>query len=83
VILFPDWFPSITAMVDQFQPIYRVRLEHNEVAGAPLMVVYETRWNRWRGDRQPCPGALAGAPWPVDEAPGKMRSDRIIASWHH
>ncbi|HEU4438373.1 MAG TPA: hypothetical protein VFT36_03955 [Methylomirabilota bacterium] len=83
LIVFPDWFPSITAMTDRFLPIYRVRLEHNEVAGAALMVVYETRWSRWRADRHPCPGTLAGAPPPVDEAPGKMGPDRIIASCRH
>lgn len=83
LIVFPDWFPSITAMADRFQPIYRVRLEHNEVAGADLMVVYETSWSRGRADRRPCPGGLARASRPVDEAPEKMRPDRIIPSWRH
>jgi hypothetical protein len=82
LIVFPDWFPSISAMTDRFQPIYQVRLEHNEVAGAAQMVIYEARWSRWRADRQPCPGALAGLR-PLEDAAGKLTADRIIASWCH
>ena len=82
LIVFPEWFPSISVMTDRFQPIYRVRLDHNTVAGAAEMVVYETLWSRWRADRRPCPGALAMGRTPVDEALGKMGPDRIIASWH-
>jgi hypothetical protein len=62
LIVFPAWFPAISRMTDRFRPLYRVRLEHNEVAGADEMAVYETAWSRWRPDRQPCPGALARAP---------------------
>jgi hypothetical protein len=40
VIVFPDWFPQMTARRDLLEPIYRVRLEHNTVAGADEMVVY-------------------------------------------
>jgi len=40
VIVFPSWFPGVAARADLFIPVYRVRLEHNEVAGAPEMVVY-------------------------------------------
>ncbi|HEY7203157.1 MAG TPA: hypothetical protein VIA61_02600 [Methylomirabilota bacterium] len=81
LIVFPEWFPSISSMTDRFQPIYRVRLDHNTVAGADEMVVYETLWSRGRPDRHPCPGALAGGRSPVVETPGKMGPDRIIASW--
>jgi hypothetical protein len=42
VIVFPEWFPQMTARADALEPIYRVRLEHNEVAGGPEMVVYRT-----------------------------------------
>ena len=40
VIVFPSWFPEMTARRDTLDPIYRVRLERNEVAGGPEMVVY-------------------------------------------
>jgi hypothetical protein len=48
LIIFPQWFPKLSAMTDRFTPIYRVRLEHNTVAGADEMVVYETPWTRSR-----------------------------------
>jgi hypothetical protein len=40
VIVFPAWFPQMTARHDLLEPIYRVRLPHNTVAGADEMVVY-------------------------------------------
>ncbi len=40
VIVFPAWFPRMTARRDVLEPIYRVRLDHNTVAGADEMVVY-------------------------------------------
>ncbi len=40
LIIFPAWFPRLAASTETLQPIYRVRLERNEVAGAPEMVVY-------------------------------------------
>lgn len=40
LIVFPAWFPELTARRSIVEPIYRVRLERNEVAGAPEMVVY-------------------------------------------
>ena len=40
VIVFPTWFPQMTARTDALDPIYRVRLERNEVSGGPEMVVY-------------------------------------------
>ena len=43
LIIFPAWFPTLSAMTDRFRPIYRVTLDHNTVAGADEMVVYETR----------------------------------------
>jgi len=66
VIVFPSWFPTLSAMTDRFRPVYRVHLDHNEVAGADEMVVYEAVWSRWRADRHPCPGAL-----------GQSRSPRV------
>jgi hypothetical protein len=44
LVIFPDWFPHLAARSDLFRPIERVRLEHNVVAGADEMVVYETAW---------------------------------------
>jgi arabinofuranosyltransferase len=43
VIVFPAWFPELTARPDVLDPVYRVRLQRNEVAGAPEMVVYRVR----------------------------------------
>jgi hypothetical protein len=43
VIVFPSWFPQLTARADALEPIYRVRLERNEVSGGPEMVVYRMR----------------------------------------
>jgi hypothetical protein len=40
LIVFPTWFPTLTARPESLEPIYRVRLERNEVAGGPEMVVY-------------------------------------------
>lgn len=40
VIIFPAWFPRLSASTETLQPIYSVRLERNEVAGAAEMVVY-------------------------------------------
>jgi hypothetical protein len=81
LIVFPAWFPTLSAMTDRFQPVYRVRLDHNTVAGADELVVYETIWSRWRADRRPCPDALAGSPAPGGPAPAGKGRDRIIGSW--
>ena len=40
LIIFPAWFPQLSSRTDTLQPMYRVRLERNEVAGAAEMVVY-------------------------------------------
>ncbi len=54
LIIFPEWFPKLSAMTDRFTPIYRLRLGHNTVAGADEMVVYETPWTGSRGARASC-----------------------------
>ena len=54
LIMFPAWFPELSAMADRFTPVYRVRLDHNTVAGADEMVVYETPWSRTRERAAPC-----------------------------
>ena len=60
LIVFPRWFPRLTAMVERFTPIYRVVLARNTTAGAEEMVVYETIWNRASPAPRPCPaGARA------------------------
>jgi hypothetical protein len=43
VVIFPDWFPKLAARDDMLDAIYRVRLEHNLVAGADEMVVYRVK----------------------------------------
>ena len=40
VIIFPAWFPRLAASRETLEPIYRVRLARNEVAGAEEMVVF-------------------------------------------
>ena len=40
LIVFPAWFPDLTAQRWLVEPVYRVHLERNLVAGAPEMVVY-------------------------------------------
>jgi hypothetical protein len=59
LIVFPSWFPELSAKAALFTPVYRVRLDVNLVAGADEMVVYETVWNRWKPGRHAChPAAL-------------------------
>ena len=82
LIVFPAWFPVISEMADRFKPVYRVRLEHNEVAGADEHGRLRAVWSRWRPDRRPCPGALAGGPGPSHEIPGEIPGNRIIATRH-
>ncbi|HTY77266.1 MAG TPA: hypothetical protein VMI34_05565 [Candidatus Bathyarchaeia archaeon] len=65
LIVFPAWFPGLSARRDLFTPVHRVKLAHNTVAGADEMVVYETVWNRRRPAPTPCPagtGSGAGRP---------------------
>jgi hypothetical protein len=81
LIVFPAWFPTLSAASDRFRPVYRVRLDHNTVAGADELVVYEAIWSRWRADRQPCPGGLADRRGPGGPAPVENGPDRIIVSW--
>jgi arabinofuranosyltransferase len=59
LIVFPSWFPRLTARNDRFTPIHRVRLAHNTAAGAEEMVVYETVWARGHEDRRACPAGGA------------------------
>jgi hypothetical protein len=40
VVIFPTWFPRLASRGDLMTPVYSVRLERNEVAGGPEMVVY-------------------------------------------
>jgi len=54
LIIFPTWYPRLSATTDRFRPIHRVRLAENHVAGGDEMVVFLTPWNRWRPDRVAC-----------------------------
>ncbi len=54
LIIFPAWFPKLSAMSDRFTPVHRIRLDHNTVAGADEMVVYETPWTGRRGRAGQC-----------------------------
>jgi hypothetical protein len=40
VVVFPTWFPRLTARRDLLTPVAAVRLERNLVAGGDEMVVY-------------------------------------------
>src|SRR5262249_12796885 len=65
VIIFPAWFPRLVASADTLEPLYRVRLERNEVAGAAEMVVYRLARR-----------ALCSLPAAERAAPGGLRSRR-------
>ena len=41
LVIFPAWFPRLAAMPDRYRGVYKVHLDHNEVAGADTMVVYQ------------------------------------------
>jgi hypothetical protein len=41
LIIFPAWFPRLAARPERYREVFRVRLAHNEVAGADTMIVYE------------------------------------------
>ena len=43
VIVFPDWFPQLTARADLLEPVHRVALARVETSGGPEMVVYRLR----------------------------------------
>ena len=43
VIVFPAWFPQLTARADLLEPVHRVALERVEISGGPEMVVYRLR----------------------------------------
>jgi arabinofuranosyltransferase len=62
LVIFPAWFPDLARLASHVRPLYRVRLQRNEVAGAAEMVVYETAWNRWAPAPRPCPGGAGEAP---------------------
>jgi hypothetical protein len=40
VVIFPTWFPGLSARRDLLAPVYSVHLPRNEVSGGPEMVVY-------------------------------------------
>jgi arabinofuranosyltransferase len=40
VVIFPNWFPQLSARAEMMTPVYAVRLARNEVAGDNEMVVY-------------------------------------------
>jgi hypothetical protein len=64
LIVFPRWSPGAAAEPDHFRPVYRVRLDHNVIAAADELVVYETAWSRSRPDPKPCGTGLGAGPGP-------------------
>ncbi len=45
VIIFPNWFPGLAAD-PALEPLYRVTLARNTIAGGQTMVVYHANWRR-------------------------------------
>jgi hypothetical protein len=45
-IIFPTWFPELAARTDVLEPVHRVTLERNTIAGGEMMVIYRTHWRR-------------------------------------
>lgn len=43
LVVFPQWFPTLTVARPELEPVYAVRLARNVVAGGPEMVVYRVR----------------------------------------
>ena len=43
VIVFPAWFPQLTARADLLEPVHRVALARVETSGGPEMIVYRLR----------------------------------------
>jgi hypothetical protein len=43
VIVFPAWFPLLTARADLLEPVHRVTLARVETSGGTEMVVYRLR----------------------------------------
>jgi hypothetical protein len=60
LIIFPSWFPALSAMTDRFAPVYQVKLDEARVVGGNPMVVYETAWNRSSPSPRPCPSSAGG-----------------------
>lgn len=46
VIIFPNWFPDLATRHDLLEPIHRVTLDHNTIAGGQTMVVYHAHWRK-------------------------------------
>ncbi len=62
VVVFPAWFPRLTAQPALLEPIYAVRLEGDVVTGGPEMVVYRLlRCATPRSDRAPALRPVARA----------------------
>ena len=60
LVIFPNWFPQLSARRDLFREIHTVHLDRNLVSGGDTMVVYETVWNRWRAAPRPCSKTRGG-----------------------
>ena len=71
--MFPAWFPELTARADLSGRSTEVTLEHNVVAGADTMAVYETAWRR---ARQPAPLACPSAPGLSFRPPARRDAER-------
>jgi arabinofuranosyltransferase len=73
LIVFPAWFPRLTAMGDRFTAVERVRLARNTVAGAAEMVVYETAWSRGQPAPRACPRREEARRGPGSRGVGPVR----------
>ena len=79
LVVFPAWFPELTARTDLFRPVTGVTLAHNVVSGAATMAVYETAWHR---ARQPAPDGLPGRAERLTRAEPRERGASALVRRH-
>jgi hypothetical protein len=69
LIVYPDWYPHLTARPDLFEPMALAKSDAQNIAGGRLLVAYRARWERYT----PAP-SLARA-----EADGRLEVARAAA----
>lgn len=47
LIIFPEWYPHLSALELLFDPVHSVTLEQNLISGGRTMVVYQAHWEHW------------------------------------
>jgi hypothetical protein len=78
LIVYPDWYPHLTARPDLFEPAALVKSETQTIAGGRLLVAYRARWDRFT----PAPPmSLSDAAAEIDLARARLREGRGDAAW--